>query len=197
MKLKTFLVALVALAAFSFTINKAADYTVDTELSTIKWKGYKVTGSHYGNVSIQSGSLKLDDSKLVGGDFVIDMTSISVKDLEGGSAKKLEGHLKSKDFFGIDKHPTAKLKITKAVPYGTSGKYKVLADLTIKSTTKSIKFMANVADNEGKVTADAKITIDRSEYDIRYGSGSFFDNLGDKTIYDEFELEINLTARKK
>ena len=196
MKLKTFLVALVALATFSFTISKVADYTVDTEASTIKWKGYKVTGSHFGNVNIKDGSLKFDDNKLVGGSFTIDMTSITVKDLKGDYAKKLEGHLKSKDFFGTDKFPTAKLKITKVVPYGTSGKYKITADLTIKSTTKSIKFMANVTDNEGTATADAKITVDRSDFDIRYGSGSFFDNLGDKTIYDEFELEISLTAKK-
>ena len=197
MKIQTLLIAVLAIATLSFTINKTASYTVDTEASTVKWKGYKVTGQHFGSVSLKSGSLKFDDGKLSGGEFVIDMTSITVEDLKGGGAKKLGNHLKSKDFFGVDKYPTTTLKITKVVPYGSkSGKYKILADLTIKETTQSIKFFANISEKEGSVTADAKITVDRSDFGVKYGSGSFFSNLGDKTIYDEFDLEISLTAKK-
>ena len=124
------------------------------------------------------------------------MTSITVTDISGGGAKKLEGHLKSADFFGTEENPTATLKITKAIPYGTSGAYKIVADLTIKKITKSIKFKANVDMSGNQISANAKITVDRSDFNVRYGSGSFFDNLGDKTIYDEFDIEVKLVANK-
>ncbi|MEL7145417.1 MAG: YceI family protein, partial [Bacteroidota bacterium] len=112
-------------------------------------------------------------------------------DLEGKSKGNLESHLKSDDFFGVNNYPTAKIVITKVVPQGP-GKYKVTGDLTIKGTTKEIKFIANQSGN----TATADLVIDRSEYDIRYGSGSFFENLGDKTIYDDFELSVSLALMK-
>ena len=196
MKLNTLFIALVAIATLSFTLSKATTYKVNTSESTIGWKGYKVTGSHNGKVNIKSGTLKMDDGRLQGATFEIDMTSIKVEDLKGGGAKKLEGHLNSDDFFGVKTYPTAKLVITKVIPYGTSGDYKLVGNLTIKKTTKEIKFKAKVTETDGKVTATSDITIDRSDFDVRYGSGSFLDGLGDKTIYDEFDLTINLIANK-
>jgi len=125
---------------------------------------------------------------LTGGEFAIDMTSITVTDLDGGMKGKLEGHLKSPDFFGVENHPVANFKITKVVPRGTGGSYKVVGDLTIKNITKEIKFNADVKDD----MATANIQIDRSDFNVKYGSGSFFDNLGDKTIYDEFDMVVDL-----
>lgn len=190
---KVIMLAALALVAFSFT--HVSSLKVDTAASNIAWTGEKVTGKHTGNVKLKSGELQWDHGKLTGGSFEIDMNSISCTDLEGGMAGKLVGHLKSADFFGTDKYPTAKFVITRAIPQDTKGNYKVIGDLTIKEKTNSVVFKANVAEAGGVVTATGDITVDRSLYDVRFGSGSFFDNLGDKTIYDEFFLKVNLTAK--
>ena len=164
--------------------------TINVETSTVEWKGYKVTGSHTGTIMVQSGTLSFDEAgSLTGGNFVIDMTSITNTDMAGkGGAAKLEGHLKSPDFFGVETHPTAAFEITKVVSRGTPGSYKIVGNLTIKETTKEIKFSADITEN----SAAAKIVLDRSDFNVKYGSGSFFDGLGDKTIYDEFDLMLNL-----
>ena len=196
MKSQNIFAALLAVIAFvGFAFTTVADVSVDTTESFVSWKGYKVTGSHYGKVKLQEGNLAYENGQLVGGGFVIDMSSIAVEDLQGEYAKKLEGHLKSPDFFGIEKYPTAKFEVTKVISRGTPGSYKVIGDLTIKETTKQIKFNTQVEEKNGKKVATADITIDRSEFNVRYGSGSFFDNLGDKTIYDEFELSVNLVSK--
>lgn len=187
-----------ALIGLSFTVNpgQLTTYKVNTTDSNIQWKGYKVTGEHYGVINVQSGNLTFEDGVLKGGDFKINMTTIKVLDMQGEYAGKLEGHLKSADFFGVEKFPTASFVITSVVPRGTPGDYKIVGNLTIKESTEEIKFMANVTEAEGKVTASANVQVDRSDYDVRYGSGSFFDGLGDKTIHDEFDLTIKLVASK-
>ena len=173
-----------------------ATYKVDTNASTIVWTGYKVTGQHTGTVKVQNGNLLLDNGVLTGGSFDIDMTSIKDTDLEGEWADKLVGHLKSDDFFGTAKYGTSKFVITRAIPQDSKGNYKIIGNLTIKETTKEIKFPATVSENAGTVSASGKMTIDRSDFNVKYGSGSFFDGLGDKTIYDEFDLQVNLVAKK-
>ncbi|MCR9285817.1 MAG: YceI family protein [Bacteroidetes bacterium] len=183
------LLATFALFSFGIAIDSAS---VNTERSVINWKGYKVTGEHSGTINLQNGELKFENDVLVGGGFEIDMRSMKVTDIEGEWAQKLEGHLKSGDFFGVDKYPVAKFVVTKAVSKGTPGDYKVIGNLTIKETTKEIRFYAHL--NEDRKSASADITIDRTDFDVRYGSGSFFENLGDKTIYDEFELNVNLVV---
>lgn len=191
-----FALAIVAFFAFAFSPNNVGEGTaVDTEKSVITWKGYKVTGEHAGTLKVKSGDLKFKEGKLTGGNFVIDMSSLAVTDLKGGGAKKLAGHLKSPDFFGTEKYPTAKFEITKVVSRGKKGEYKIIGNVTIKETTKEIKFNAFVTETNGVKTATADITLDRSEFDVRYGSGSFFDNLGDKTIYDEFDLSVSLVVK--
>jgi polyisoprenoid-binding protein YceI len=176
--------------------TESVTYTANTENSQINWVGYKVTGKHSGTIALKEGALNFEGEKLVGGGFTIDMTSLTVTDLDGKMKDKLEGHLKSADFFGIENHPTASFAITKVAARDANGGYKISGDLTIKGISNPIKFNAVVSadDNSKKATAD--ITIDRSEFDIKYGSGSFFDNLGDKTIYDEFDLSISLALNK-
>ena len=182
------LVTLLSVYGFAGTINPVTK-SVNIQESKIEWKGYKVTGSHTGTISIKSGNFDFDENGiLTGGNFIIDMSTIEVTDLKGGGAAKLKGHLTSADFFGVENHPEATFTITKVISRGTSNQYKIIGDLTIKNITKEIKFNADI--NESTATAD--IVIDRSDFDIRYGSGSFFDNLGDKTIYDEFDLSITL-----
>ncbi len=190
------LMAFVAFAGLAFTVNSGATLKVDTLNSNVQWTAYKVTGQHNGVVNIKSGALTYDEKGFfAGGSFEIDMTSIKCLDLQGETAGKLEGHLKSDDFFGVAKYPTAKFVITKVIPRGKPGEYKVIGTLTIKSTTKEIKFDALLQEAEGgKIVATGDIKIDRSDFDVRYGSGSFFEGLGDKTIYDEFDLKVKLTA---
>jgi len=195
----TLALATVAMIAMSFSLpNNGENGKVEAEVSksNIVWKGYKVTGSHTGNISLKSGELDFEDGKLVGGSFVVDMTSIEVTDLSGEYKQKLEGHLKSDDFFGVKSNPSAKFVITKVAPQGTPGDYKVTGDLTIKGITKPIKFFTNVKEEGDNMVAVAEVKVDRSDYNVRYGSGSFFDNLGDKTIYDEFDLEVTIVSSK-
>jgi len=193
---KAMLLSILALIAMSFTTNSISDgiHNIDKGNSQIIWTGKKVTGEHVGTVALKSGQLQIVDGKLTGGEFVIDMASITSTDLEGEYLQKLNGHLKSADFFGVKTYPTATLKITRVVSKGIEGAYKVSANLTIKETTKAIKFDTQLTSEGNKVVAVSDITIDRSEFDVRYGSGSFFDNLGDKTIYDDFYLQIKLVT---
>jgi polyisoprenoid-binding protein YceI len=173
-----------------------ATYKVDTNSSSVVWTGYKVTGKHTGTIKIKNGMLSMDAGLITGGSFEIDMNSVKDTDMEGEYAGKLEGHLKSDDFLGVASFPTASFVITKAIPQDSKGNYKILGNLTIKGITKEVKFFANAAEANGTVNAAGKITIDRSEFNMRYGSGSFFDGLGDKTIYDEFDLQVSLVAKK-
>jgi polyisoprenoid-binding protein YceI len=192
------LLTLAALVGFAFTpLNGPVEVMrVNTQESIIKWKGYKVIGKHNGTVALKDGSLQFEDGQLTGGSFVMDMTSITVLDLTGDYKAKLEGHLKSDDFFGVEKHPTAKFEITRVVSRGMPGDYKIEGDLTVKGITKPIRFNARVTEEKGAKVAKADMKLDRTDYNVRYGSGSFFDNLGDKTIYDEFDLSVELVAGK-
>jgi len=174
-------------ANISDPIGHIETKTINTEESSIVWTGKKVTGQHSGTINIKSGSLDFDHGALKGGKIVIDMISIKCTD-PGKGSKKLDGHLKSDDFFGVPNHPTAELTITDVKNGQTKGSYTITADITIKGTTKQITFNADVNDE----VTNAKLVIDRTDFDIRYGSGSFFDDLGDKTIYDDFELVIQL-----
>lgn len=183
--LKTAFLFVLALSFASFTslLNKE----IKVKESTITWKGYKVTGSHEGNITLSDGTLIFEDDRLTGGNFVIDMTTINVTDLEAGKGKeKLEGHLKSDDFFGIENYKTARFNITNAE--GSDGKFRVTGDLTIKGKTHPTTFDMTVTDD----TATATLKVDRTKYDIKYGSASFFDGLKDKAIYDEFDLNVTL-----
>lgn len=184
------------LAVIGMAVTAPTNYTVDTAQSNIEWKGYKVTGQHAGNVKVKSGALQFNNGVLTGGTFDVDMTSISCTDMQGEYADKLVGHLKSPDFFGVETYPTAKYVISRAIPTDSKGNYKIVGNLTIKSTTKELKFNANVTEADGMVKASGKMVVDRSDFDVRFGSGSFFDGLGDKTIYDEFDLNIWLVAKK-
>lgn len=189
MKKTLLTLVLTTVFGFSATANPidGEKKMVKTDASKVTWKAYKVTGSHMGTVDLKSGSLTFDEGRLTGGEFIVDMTTIGATDLEGEYKGKLDGHLKSGDFFGVDSHPTSKLVFTNVEAMGKNS-YKVMGDLTIKNITKALTFQVSVYGSK----ATATLKVDRTEYDIRYGSGSFFENLGDKTIYDEFDLVVDL-----
>jgi polyisoprenoid-binding protein YceI len=174
---------------------KAVTFKVDASKSTVKWNAKKVTGEHTGTVNLANGALIVDGTKITGGSFEIDMTSIKCEDLtDAGYNAKLVGHLKSDDFFSVEKHPKAAFKITKAE--GSGANYTLTGDMTIKGITQSISFPATVKADAKGVTATSKITLDRTKWDIRYGSKSFIPNIGDKAIYDDFTIDLTLAAVK-
>lgn len=162
--------------------------SVKASESTVTWKAYKVTGAHSGTIALKEGSLVFEGDKLSGGEFVVDMTTINTTDLKAGEGKeKLDGHLNSDDFFSTATHTTSKLVFTNVKATGKNS-YAVTGDLTIKGKTSPVTFDVSVYGSK----ATATLKVDRTKYDVKYGSGSFFDNLGDKTIYDEFDLVVDL-----
>jgi len=181
------IVALVTFTAFSFTTIEENKKEIKTDKSEVVWKGYKVTGSHEGTIAIQSGSLTFEDEKLTGGEIVINMTTINTTDLEGEYKGKLDGHLKSDDFFGVANYPTATL-VFKDVTASGKNAYAVSGELTIKGKTNPVTFTISIYGSK----ATASLKVDRTEYGVRYGSASFFDGLKDKAIYDEFDLVADL-----
>jgi polyisoprenoid-binding protein YceI len=193
--LSTGIIGLFAVAALSFT-NGTATYKVNADQSTVAWTGKKVTGSHTGFVKISSGSLTLKDEKITAGTFEMDMNTITNTDVtDKGYNEKFVGHLKADDFFGTAKYPKATFVLTKSSSKG-NGIYDVTGNLTIKNITNEITFPATVKADSKQLKASAKITVDRTKFDIKYGSSSFFDNLGDKAIDNNFILDVNLVAVK-
>ncbi|GEP97501.1 YceI family protein [Chitinophaga cymbidii] len=183
-----------AVALMSFINKPTAVYRVDNQQSTLNWTAKKVTGQHTGTISVSEGTLEVENNALKGGAFTLDTRTITVTDITNPDMnKRLLGHLKNDDFFAVDKHPSASFVITSAVPKG-NGNYDVTGKLTIKSITNNITFPAHVVVANGKATAKATITVDRTKFDIKYRSKNFFENLGDKTIYDDFELDVTLVA---
>ncbi len=174
--------------SYAITITPKNDKEINIKKSSVLWKGNKVTGSHEGTIKIKSGFLKFEKKKFIGGEFEIDMNSLICTDLSGEYKGKLEGHLKDDDFFGVSKFPISTLEITKA-KHQKGNIYECTAAITIKGKTEIITFNTDI----NKDTAVAKIKIDRTKFDIKYGSGSFFKGLGDNMIYDEFDLNINLS----
>lgn len=188
--MKKSILLFVAMALFAVSSAYSQTYQVNADNAIVKWHGEKVTGEHNGEIQLKEGSFTVDNNRISAGTFVIDMSSITNEDIEDEENRgKLIGHLKSDDFFGVEKYPTAKLKITGSSPF-IKDVAKVNGDLTIKAKTHPVEF--EVTRNESTYSTD--LTIDRSKYDVRFGSKSFFDNLGDKMIYDEFDLNIIVTV---
>lgn len=185
----TFIMALALLMMSPAIYGQKSEMKVED--SKIVWTGKKVGGSHDGEIQLLSGYLEKSGDSFVSGKFVADMTSISNKDIEDEDSKaKLVGHLKSDDFFSVDKYPTATLEIENGEEV-SSGKYKFTGNMTIKGQTNPVSFEAEA---NGK-TFSGKLVVDRADYNVRYGSGSFFDNLGDNLIYDDFELDFKVTFK--
>ena len=186
--------AFAVLALTSATVIKPVTYKIDASKSTFKWTGKKVTGAHWGYIKFTDGNITTDGGVITGGAFTVDMNSIDCQDMpadKGGA--KLVGHLKADDFFGTEKFATSSLVIKSAKSTGT-GQFDVKADLTIKGITNEITFPATIAMDGKTLTAKAAFKVDRTKFGIKYGSGNFFENLGDKAISNDFEVEIDLAA---
>jgi polyisoprenoid-binding protein YceI len=169
------------------------NFKVVSSESEINWTGRKVTGAHNGTIDIKAGSLQVTDGKLNAGSFSIDTTSIKILDISDPATNiQFAGHLFSEDFFATDRFPEATFEITNVTQSGSSGQ--ITGNLTIKGITHPVSFPANVSITRESITASGKILVDRTSYDMKFRSGNFFLNLGDTLIYNDFELDVKLTA---
>ena len=187
---------LVSLAVGSDAADQKNTYTVNANESTIQWYGGNAVGkTHEGTLSFADGSLEVSGGKVTGGTLNVDMNSMTCTDLSGGMADKLVGHLKSDDFFSVQSFPTAGLVIKK-IGKAENGAAQITAALTIKGKTEEVTFPALVKVEGDNLLATADLTFDRSKFDVRYGSDSFFDNLGDKAIKNEIKVSVKVKATK-
>lgn len=178
------------------TYTHAQSFTVNNQQSTVKWNGKKVTGEHYGSINFKSGTLQVKDGQVTGGTFEMDMNSITVEDITDENTNgRLKGHLKSDDFFSVDKHPVSRLNIT-GVKKLSGNEYEFTGNLTIKAITHPITFKASSTVNGNTLQAEGRMVVNRALYEIKFRSGSFFQNLGDNLIYDEFTLDFKLVAQQ-
>jgi len=179
---------------------KGMTYNVDLGTSNVSWTGSKKVGSgHTGTINLSSGSIHSNNGELTGGEFILDMNSITNTDMAAGQGKeKLEGHLKNADFFDVEKFNTAKFAITKvtALDGDAAATHMVYGNLTIKDMTKEIGFKAKVSQSNGAINVSTpKFSIDRTDFNVKYGSSSFFDLAKDKIINNEVDLQITLSAK--
>lgn len=185
----------IALLVAGFTAS-AQNLSLDVAKSSIEWTGKKVGGQHNGEIKFASGYLNVDGSAYASGEFVVNMTSLTVKDIKDAETNgKLVGHLKSDDFFGVATYPTAKLVINKGVLV-SGNTYEFTGKLTIKQKTEPVTIKATMTSKDGQEVFTGQLVVDRSKFDVRYGSGSFFDNLGDNMIYDDFTLDFKAVFSK-
>jgi len=177
-------------------LNAQEKQMADPSATKISWYGDKIIGSaHTGTIGLMDGWLSTDGNVITGGEFTVDMKSMVNTDIKDEKMReRLIGHLKSDDFFGVEKFPVAKLAITGSSEF-IGGKATVRGDLTIKEATHPVEFTALWSKSGDVSTFTATIVFDRSKYDVRFGSGKFFSNLGDNAINDEIKLEVQLVVK--
>ncbi len=193
--MKNFLLLIILMTC----LNLSSQVQMDLSKSSIKWIGKEITTKeHFGALKFSKAQLEFNDDVLTGGEFTVDMTTLDVQDLSGGGKQRLEGHLRSDDFFSVNKHQTSYLKINEVLPPELSrieadnNSFEVSGELTIKGITQPIVFTLKPVSDQSYV---ADLTFDRSDYNVRFRSGSFFENLGDKLILDDIKLEVTLVKK--
>lgn len=206
-KMKKFLLASLAIVFTTVTVLAGGDlksakteYKIDAATSKIKWVGKKVTGEHTGYVSFKSGSVNYSDNKITDATAVVDMTSITCSDMEpGAGGDKLVGHLKAVDFFDVSKFGTSEFKMVSLTKIEGAkegeNNYKVKGTLTIKGITNAIEFPARVEVKDKTLVLRADVTFDRTKYDIKFGSASVIEGIGNRAISDEVLFSLALVAR--
>lgn len=168
-------------------------YELNTENSLINWSAEKIVGSsHEGTISIKSGAFEVRDNNVVEANFVIDMNSIT----ESKNNESFLKHLNSDDFFSVEMYPEAKFVLTEAEQLSTNS-YKIKGLLSIKDVSESLEFIINTDETSNNVAITSAFDIDRTKWDIKYGSGSIFTDLGDKAIKDMIAFQLELEALKK
>ena len=170
-------------------------YKIINNESELKWIGKELsTKTHTGTLAFINGEIDVNSNGAIHGKVQIDMTSIDVSDMQGKWGKKLEGHLKSPDFFGVEKYPNAFIKFHSEEKQIKDSQINLFGELTIKDITHPITFTAELLDIKPSIIVKANLSFDRSKYDVRFRSGKFFENLGDKLILDDINVDVLLVA---
>jgi len=183
---------------FASSVPASETYVLDTQNSKLQWNAKKVTGQHIGTVDIKSGSVTMDGETVRSGSFQVDMTTIMDLDLKKELMRnKLINHLKSDDFFAVEKYPITVFKIIQVIPLKSGNTtHSVTGNLTIKGITHEIQFPAVLTKVENGYQLNAEFDIDRTKWDLRYNSGKFFQKLGDKLIYDNIHFKLDVVVKK-
>ncbi|MCI1186126.1 YceI family protein [Hymenobacter sp. DH14] len=181
--------------------TNAPAYALQPQLSTLGWEGKAVTHGHNGTMNFSSGELLVKGNAVVGGTVTVDMKTMKATDIKDADSQgKFVGHMSSDDFFGVATYPTSTFKIVSVTPIKGAAKdadnATITGDMTIKGVTQRISFPAKVGVKDGVAAASGKVTIDRTKFGLKYGSKSFFESIGDKAIYDNFDLTFNVIAKK-
>jgi polyisoprenoid-binding protein YceI len=192
-----FLIVTILFSFTGFAQETQIKFTADVDKSKIEWTGKKLTGEHYGEIKLSSGELTLQNGRLASGKFEMDMTSITCTDItDAKSNKRLVDHLKSEDFFAVNSNPRSLFTI-KSIRNKSPNEYEVTGDLTIKGKTHPVTFPVHLTNTNNVLQANGSLTFDRSKYDVRFGSQSFYENLGDKLVYDDVDITINLVLSRE
>ena len=173
--------------------------SVDKNSAQIRWIGKKVTGEHDGSIDISSGWVIIDNNTIINGNIILDMKTITSLDIESPEyRKKLDDHLKNEDFFHVDSFPFSRLKFSENQSFIISDTTVNIfsAELTIRGITHKIHFPGLVSNTGDSYHTKGELNIDRTLFDVRYGSGKFFDDLGDRMIYDEFTIQFDMHLTK-
>ena len=179
----------------SSTYLEKGSYDIISTKSELKWIGEELsTDTHSGALVLKKGKIDVNENGVIHGEVEIDMTTITVSDMQGKWGKKLEGHLKSPDFFGVEKHPNAFITFQSDENPIKNNQINLTGKLTIKDITHPITFTAELLDIKPSIIAKANLSFDRSKYDVRFRSGKFFENLGDKLILDVIEVDVLLVT---
>ena len=182
---------------FSYAQEGGQTYVADASSTKLEWTGKKLTSEHYGEIKLRGGELTFTKDKLLSGKFEMDMNSISCTDItDAKSNKRLIDHLKSEDFFSVVRYPTSQFVIT-TVEAMSANEYNVTGNLTIKGKTNPLTFPVKLRRVNNIFLAEAIMTFDRSMYDIKFGSQSFYENLGDKLVYDDIDIAIKLSLKQE
>jgi len=186
--------------AEAIVAEDASAYKINDN-TPIKWLAKKLTGEHYGTIAATEGQLYVQDGTLSGGQFKLDMNSITVLDLTDPSKNAdLTDHLKSDDFFAVASHPQGQFEITGVEALATADEkgntHLISGNLTLKGIVQGIRFPATIQMTDNTINATAAFNIDRTLWDIRYRSGKFFPEIGDKVIDDQIGITLNIAASK-
>lgn len=178
-------------AVASATEVSGVSYTIDPTASVLRWEGKKVSATHHGNVVFKSGNIYVDGNNITGGEFVTDMASITNEDQQGEWKEKLVDHLKSEDFFHVEKHPEATFQITEVKATDNPAQVQISGNLTIRGISKNITFNADVVEiDENKVKVNTDFNIERENWGITYTG------MADDLISKEINFKINIVANR-
>ena len=179
----------------SSTYLEKGSYVIISTESELKWIGKELsTDTHSGTLVLKKGKIDVNENGVIHGEVEIDMTTITVSDMQGKWGKKLEGHLKSPDFFGVEKYPNTFITFQSDENPIKNNQINLTGELTIKDITHPITFTAELLEIKPSIIAKANLSFDRSKYDVRFRSGKFFENLGDKLILDDIEVDVLLVT---